>query len=62
MMSFAGKDIHVLSIIPIEPEISGDPGKTATILYNTIDEAIGKALLSADMLDFPVVLFGDIRL
>ena len=62
MMSFAGKDIHVLSIIPIEPEISGDPGKTAAILYNIIDEAIGKALLGANVLDFPAVLIGDFGL
>jgi len=42
-----------MAIKPINAKIGADPGVPTAILYEAINEAIGKAIFCAYMLDFP---------
>ena len=55
-MGFMGQDVEVLTIIPVESEIGGQPNITAVVLDDLIDESVGESILRADELHLPIVI------
>ena len=59
MMRFTGQDIYVLSVIPIESEIGGDPCISPAVLHDIIYKAVGQSGFGADMFDFPTCVLAE---